>query len=322
MNLTADMVREIDGILAAAQEQGRGRLYEHEVYGILQTIGLGVPRHRFVRDIAEVTHEALMGFGRSIMAKIVSPGIPHKQRLGGVRRVATADPLYVQFVLTKMREEMLSHFPPGEGPEMAGFLLVEYVPHTQAIGYEVLVGFREDPAFGPVLTVSKGGEDAEFFATHYDPANLFLPPIKYPDALAFMRSLHIRHKFEQIGHLEYLEHMARAVAGLSLLAVRYSHIAEKPGSSSPRSRSTFVISGTAASWPWTVWPSSGPHPRRTPGSPPRTAPTWRRSSGRAASPWSGCRGISPSTAWVGPSRSCSTTWAGMTSFSSTRKAAP
>jgi 3-hydroxypropionyl-CoA synthetase (ADP-forming) len=228
MRLPADMVREIDGILAAAQEQGRGRLYEHEVYGILQSIGLGVPRHRFVRDMAEVTPEALMGFGRSIMAKIVSPGIPHKQRLGGVKRVATADPLYVQFVLTKMREEMLSHFPPGEGPEMAGFLLVEYVPHTQAIGYEVLVGFREDPAFGPVLTVSKGGDDAEFFATHYDPANLFLPPIKYPDALAFMRSLHIRHKFEQIGHLEYLEHMARAVAGLSLLAVHYSPIAEKP----------------------------------------------------------------------------------------------
>lgn len=122
MNLTADMVREIDCILAAAQEQGRGRLYEHEVYGILQTIGLGVPRHRFVRDIAEVTPEALVGFGRSIMTKIVSPGVPHKQRLGGVKRVATADPLYVQFVLTKMREEMLSHFPAGEGPEMAGFL--------------------------------------------------------------------------------------------------------------------------------------------------------------------------------------------------------
>ena len=50
--------------------------------------------------------------------------------------------LYVQFVLTRMREEVLSHFAPGEAPEIAGFLLVEYVPHTQAIGYEVLVGFR------------------------------------------------------------------------------------------------------------------------------------------------------------------------------------
>ena len=228
MKLTSEMVVRIDGILAAAQAQGRGTLYEHEVYGILQTIGLGVPRHRFVRDVAEVTPEVLSGVGHTVMVKVVSPGIPHKQKVGGVRRVAASDPLYVQFVLTRMREEVLSHFAPGEAPGITGFLLVEFVPHTQAIGYEVLVGFHEDAAFGPVLTVSKGGEDAEFFAAHYDPANLFLPPVEYPDALAFMDSLHIRHRFEQTGHLEFLEHMAKAVAGMSLLAFRYSPIAAEP----------------------------------------------------------------------------------------------
>ena len=228
MKLTSEMAVRIDGILAAAQAQGRGTLYEHEVYGILQTIGLGVPRHRFVRDVAEVTPEVLSGVGHTVMVKVVSPGIPHKQKVGGVRRVAASDPLYVQFVLTRMREEVLSHFAPGEAPGITGFLLVEFVPHTQAIGYEVLVGFHEDAAFGPVLTVSKGGEDAEFFAAHYDPANLFLPPVEYPDALAFMDSLHIRHRFEQTGHLEFLEHMAKAVAGMSLLAFRYSPIAAEP----------------------------------------------------------------------------------------------
>jgi acyl-CoA synthetase (NDP forming) len=222
------MVVRIDGILAAAQAQGRGTLYEHEVYGVLQTIGLGVPRHRFVRGVAEVTPEVLSGVGHTVMVKVVSPGIPHKQKVGGVRRVAASDPLYVQFALARMREEVLAHFAPGEAPEITGFLLVEYVPHTQAIGYEVLVGFREDAAFGPVLTVSKGGDDAEFFAAHYDPANLFLPPMEYPDALAFMDSLHIRHRFEQTGHLEFLEHMAKAVAGMSLLAMRYSPIAAEP----------------------------------------------------------------------------------------------
>ena len=228
MGLTPEMVRKIDGILALAEGQSRGALYEHEVYEILQTIGLKVPRHRFVCDAAEVTAETLLGFGRTVVIKVVSPGIPHKQKVGGVRKVATSDPLYVRFVVMRMREEVLSHFPPGEGPEIAGFLLAENVPHTQALGYEVLVGFREDPAFGPVLTISKGGDDAEFFAKHFDPANLFLPPLEYPGALAFMRSLHIRHKFEEIGHPEWLEHMARAVAGLSLLAFRYSPIAASP----------------------------------------------------------------------------------------------
>jgi acyl-CoA synthetase (NDP forming) len=181
-----------------------------------------------IRDAREVTPEVLSAVGHTVMAKVVSPGIPHKQKLGGVKRVGAADPLYVQFVLTRMREEVLSHFAPGEAPAITGFLLVEYVPHTQAIGYEVLMGFREDPAFGPVLTVSKGGDDAEFFAAHYDPANLFLPPMEYSDALAFMRSLHIRHKFDQIGHPEYLEYMARAVAAMSMLALRYSPIAAEP----------------------------------------------------------------------------------------------
>jgi 3-hydroxypropionyl-CoA synthetase (ADP-forming) len=229
MELTRDRILRIDGILAAAQAERRRTLYEHEVYGILETIGLGVPRHRFVRDAAEVTSEALSGLGRTAVVKIVSPGIPHKQKVGGVRTVATEDPLYVQFVLARMRDEVLARFVPGTAPEIAGFLLAEYVPHTQAIGYETLIGFREDPAFGPVLTISKGGDDAEFFAAHYDPADLFLPPVSFPDALAFMQSLHIRHKFEEIGHPEYLEHMARAVAGMSLLGLHYSPMAAEAG---------------------------------------------------------------------------------------------
>jgi acyl-CoA synthetase (NDP forming) len=222
------MIHRIDGLLANAWREGRRTLYEHEVYAILETVGLGVPRHRFVRDIGEVSAETLAGLGRTLVAKVVSPGIPHKQKVGGVKRVGAAEPLYVQFVLTRMAEEVRSHFAAGEAPAIAGYLLVEYVPHTQAIGYETLVGFRLDPAFGPVLTVSKGGEDAEFFAAHYDPANLFLPPMAYEEALAFLRSLHIRHRFEQIGHPEYLEHMARAVAGMSALAMGYCPMAASP----------------------------------------------------------------------------------------------
>jgi acyl-CoA synthetase (NDP forming) len=228
MGLTPEMVQRIDAVLAAAEREGRRTLYEHEVYGILDTVGLGVPRHRFVREIGEVTAETLAGLGSTLVAKIVSPGIPHKQKLGGVKRVGAAEPLYVQFVLGRMLEEVVSHFDQEKAPAIVGFLLVEYVPHTQAIGYETLVGFREDPAFGPVLTVSKGGEDAEFFAAHYDPANLFLPPMRFAEALAFLRSLHIRHRFEEIGHPEYLEHMARAVAGIAALAVGYSPISAAP----------------------------------------------------------------------------------------------
>jgi 3-hydroxypropionyl-CoA synthetase (ADP-forming) len=221
-------VDRIDGILETAARDGRSSLFEHEVYGILAALGLSVPRFRFVRELAEVDEAALNGFGHTVIVKIVSPGIPHKQKLGGVKKISAADPLFVQFVLSRMREEVLSHFPADEKPPIIGFLIVEYIPHTEAIGYEVLIGFREDPAFGPALTVSKGGDDAEFFAAHYDPANLFLPPMEYAEALAFTQSLHIRYKFEQTGHLEYLEKMAHAMVELAGLALRYSPLAEKP----------------------------------------------------------------------------------------------
>jgi 3-hydroxypropionyl-CoA synthetase (ADP-forming) len=226
--LSAEAVSKINGILQCASREKRSSLLEHEVYGVLSALGLSVPRFLFAKDLGEVNEQSLRGFGHSVIVKIVSPDIPHKQKLGGVKKVSAADPLYVQFVLSRMKEEVLSHFEAASRPRIEGFLVVEYIPHTQAIGYEVLIGFREDPAFGPVLTVSKGGDDAEFFAAHYDPANLFLPPMEYPEALAFTRSLHIRHKFEQIGHPEYLEMMARAMAGFSSLALGYSPMAPKP----------------------------------------------------------------------------------------------
>ncbi len=50
--------------------------------GILETIGLGVPRHRFVRDIEAVSAETVAGLGRALVAKVVSPGIPHTQAIG------------------------------------------------------------------------------------------------------------------------------------------------------------------------------------------------------------------------------------------------
>jgi 3-hydroxypropionyl-CoA synthetase (ADP-forming) len=224
--LTAAAARRIEGILDEAARDGRKSLFEHEVYGILQAVGLCVPRHRFLTRIEDADDEVLRSLGGTLIIKIVSPDVPHKQKLGGVRKLAAADTLDLQGALSRMRDEVLSHFTDSK-PAVAGYLLVEFVQHTEAIGYETLLGFRTDPAFGPVLTVSKGGDDAEFFAAHYDPANLFLPPVALEEALAFTRSLHIRYKFEQIGHPEYLESMAAALAEFSSLALYFSPLGER-----------------------------------------------------------------------------------------------
>lgn len=227
MKLGSSVINNIDRILENAAREERTSLFEYEVYQILQEIGLEVPKFIFISDSADIKPGMFHKFGKEAIVKIVSPQIAHKQVVGGVKKVKIDDYLYVQFVLKQMREEVLSHFNESEKPEIRGFLIVEYVSHTQALGNEVLIGFKEDPAFGPVLTLSKGGDDAEFFAKYFNPANLLLPPFEPDVALEMLQVLNIKHKYQQIGHPEYLEYMAKAVSAMSYLAYTYSFIADE-----------------------------------------------------------------------------------------------
>ncbi|MFZ5989536.1 MAG: acetate--CoA ligase family protein [Bacillota bacterium] len=227
MHLSNAVIKDINKVFEDAVSDGRRVLYEYEVYRILRHIGLEVPEFVLVDSPEEVSTDVLKKFKHDIVVKVVSPDISHKQKLGGVKVIKNWDPLFVQYVLTRMKEEVLSRFEEGDKPEIKGFLIVEYIPHTQAIGYEILIGFKEDHAFGPVLTLSKGGDDAEFFAKYYDPANLFIPPLDRNYASSMVNTLSIKHKFDQIGHPEYLEHIANAASGISFLACNYTFIADE-----------------------------------------------------------------------------------------------
>lgn len=224
MQFSDSTIQNINNILKNAHDSGRSMLYEFEVYQILEQAGLEVPKFIFIQDPAQVDDKVLSKLGQNIVAKIVSPQIAHKQKIGGVKVVKNIDPLFIQFVLARMKEDVLSHFADDEKPEITGFLLVEFIPHTQALGYEVLLGFKEDIAFGPVITLSKGGDDAEFFAKYFDPANLFIPPLDFDYALKMVNTMNIRHKFEQFHHTEYMSYMAKAVSVISSLACHYSFI--------------------------------------------------------------------------------------------------
>ncbi|QUH27605.1 acetate--CoA ligase family protein [Vallitalea guaymasensis] len=225
MNISVESMSIINNIFDNAYENGRKTLYEHEVYMILKSIGLDVPKFVFVKNSDELTEKMLEKFGRDIVVKIVSSDISHKQKLGGVKVVKNHETLYVGYVLDKMRKEVLSHF--EQEPNIEGFLIVEFIPHTQSIGYEVLIGSKDDSSFGPVITFTKGGDDAEFFAKYYDPANLFLPPFRYNKALELVNDLNICHKFKDIGHEEYLELMAKAASLISSFAFHYSNASKE-----------------------------------------------------------------------------------------------
>ncbi len=218
----------IDHILAEASGEGRHTLHEHEVYGILSAIGIDVPRCVFVRDAKEVDAGLLSRFpGPTVMVKAVSRDLSHNQRYGGVKPVSTLDPLFIRFVMANMETEVLSHFPDGKKPRIDGFLIVEFIRFTEALGNEIMIGLKDDPAFGAVVTLTKGGEDAEFFSRYYDAPNLFLAPVPYESAVRITRSLKIRHRYEETGHPDYLDKMARALSSISLLGHHYSSMSER-----------------------------------------------------------------------------------------------
>lgn len=229
MFFTKEQVRKINRIFRTAYHSGRSVLFEHEVYGLLDVIGLQTPRFKFIASPEELDALSLNQFGSYVMIKVVSREIVHKAKAGGVKRVRNEEIRFIRFMIHEMAKEISGEGTGGAKPRIEGFLITEYLAHTQSLGNEVMMGIKEDPAFGPVLMMSKGGDDAEFFSKYYDAANLFLPPLDHAYALEMVKTLKIRRKFEETGHPEYLDYYARALSLLSQLAYQYSFVAgEKP----------------------------------------------------------------------------------------------
>lgn len=226
--MDSNVFSEIDLIFLNAFLDGRNSLYEHEVYRLLSAVGVDVPRFLYIRDISEV-NEALLAQipSTTYMLKTVSRDMAHNQRYGGVKKISGDDPLFIRFALTSMQEEVLSHFPADQKPRMDGFLIIEFVKFTQALGNEIMIGLKEDPSFGAVVTLTKGGDDAEFFARYYDAANLYLAPVSYEAALDITHRLKIRYKYDETGHHDYLEKLANAISAISFLGHSYSFMSDR-----------------------------------------------------------------------------------------------
>lgn len=208
---------QIETMIHAAHEAGRDMLYEHEVYGILHTMGIHVPRHVLVTSADTITRELLHAIGGpKLVMKIVSSAVTHKESAGGVRMVH-ADPDFVRYTFEKMTaafEEM--------GVPVEGVLITERVDYNPELGNEILLGFRESETFGPILSFSKGGSDAEFFAKHFSPPNLILAPVDRSWTSALLESSHIYEKFKARGRETDVSRIVDAGVAFSNLAVAFS----------------------------------------------------------------------------------------------------
>ena len=210
-------LKQVEEIVRNAHGQGRDVLFENEVYRVLSHLGLKVPAHVLVRKVAEISGRLLAGLGGTrVVMKVVSPAVTHKQNQGGVV-VVYKDIAFVRYTFERMLEAFKA-----EGLPVEGILFVEYVEYSQALGNEILLGFRESEAFGPVISFSKGGSDAEHFAAHFSPPNLILAPIDRQWAQALLESTSIHKKYVAQGHTDFINQIVDAGVKLSDLAVQFS----------------------------------------------------------------------------------------------------
>jgi acyl-CoA synthetase (NDP forming) len=145
-------------VVLSAHAQGRGVLLEHEVYALLASGGIAVPRHRLL-DSAEDVDGALCAALRSADAvvKIVSPDLPHKSDVGGVV-VCRNEVASVRAAVARVLAAASDAAPDAR---VLGALVVERVPFRAGTGREILAAFRHDEAFGPVVVLGIGGLDTE-----------------------------------------------------------------------------------------------------------------------------------------------------------------
>ena len=168
---------EISALFRAAREDGRGFLYEYEVYDLLSLSGAETPpKTILVPRNAKPSEDEMMALpGEKIVLKIVSPTIMHKTELGGVR-IIPKTPDKIRSSLRRMLAEIPDTYAaliasnaetaPEEYKDLSGevlktairrdlkgVLLAQFMPpDSNAFGNELIVGLRNTREFGPIIS--------------------------------------------------------------------------------------------------------------------------------------------------------------------------
>lgn len=150
--LDDDSIRDLIGRL---ERDGRPPLL-HEALTIMRFAGLTVPEHRVVLDPGSVDHH-LSDMPGPYAVKVIAQGVSHKSDKGGVV-LSLSDPGSVRAVV----QEMIERFNGSQALGFHGALVQRMVPRRRGT-YELIVGGKRDPQFGPMVLVGVGGIFVEVF---------------------------------------------------------------------------------------------------------------------------------------------------------------
>lgn len=148
--------RSVQQLLGQSRELGRSPLL-HEALAIIQSIGINVPPYTIVRDLDRLDSDtdALTG---PYAAKIVAREVSHKSDSGGVLLN-----LHDKRALRDACAHLMKEFGDADNFGTYGVLVQQMAPRVQG-SYELIIGGKRDPQFGPVVLVGPCGILVEVFA--------------------------------------------------------------------------------------------------------------------------------------------------------------
>ena len=132
----------------AQADKESGKLADPAAFALLKSYGLPVAEPRFVKNLAEAL-EAVSSIGYPVALKSASSRIVHKTEAGGVV-LDLQGPEELKAALQGMETTIRQRVP---GAEKDGFI----VQPMASDGFEVLLGAKRDPQFGPVIIFGTGG---------------------------------------------------------------------------------------------------------------------------------------------------------------------
>ncbi|MFC1581396.1 acetate--CoA ligase family protein [Candidatus Neomarinimicrobiota bacterium] len=141
-------IDEINSIVKNARQDGRQFLLAHEGQQLLEAAGLEGPKNRIAHTIEEAVSMA-EEIGYPLVMKIVSRDILHKSDVGGV----LLDLENKQEVIDAYQTIIHNCKTYKADAAIDGIEIVEQIKS----GTEVIIGGRQDKAFGPVIMFGLGG---------------------------------------------------------------------------------------------------------------------------------------------------------------------
>ena len=168
--------RTVNSILRKARREKRPSLTDLETFQVLQAYGFPLLRMAKCKTPKEAG-QAAQKFGCPVVLKISSPDILHKVDVGGVK-LNLSGGVEVEKAAAELMRNVKRRMPDAK---ISGVIVQEMA----ARGREVILGFKRDKQFGPILMFGLGGTYVEIMKD----VTFRIAPIRELGALNMIRSI-------------------------------------------------------------------------------------------------------------------------------------